>query len=414
MLPIAALLSTIGVLESRRRWRNTVESSVELCGLWGASKERLRRVVSRCPSLLQTLQEPDHAFHRHGLVHTMLSSGLVDGLAPQVEYERREHVKTKDGGFIGLDWLSPKQPLRHDGEAPLVFVVHGLSGNSQSAHERRIVDHFSSKGWEVCAFNMRGSGGVPTTGNNPMFSTLWTGAEDLAEGLQAARAQRPRSKLCVVCTSMGAAISISSLGQAFASSSRDEVRVSAMVCVSPPFDAEECSTHLHKGSNRLVSMFLAQRLKLILWSHGITFNWFATDVYQIEKEVVTKLHGLPQTHEGVREYYRRGTPKPWLSQLQLPTLILAAKDDPILPPHVFPHEEADLNEHIVMALTQRGGHVGFLWREDWSTLLGALLKRHPEDRRSATANTWLPRVCEEFLSSCIQEEASALQPMSRL
>ena len=46
--------------------------------------------------------------------------------APQLE-RRRERLWLADGDFLDLDWHGP-----HDAEAPLVLVLHGLTGSSDS------------------------------------------------------------------------------------------------------------------------------------------------------------------------------------------------------------------------------------------------------------------------------------------
>lgn len=64
----------------------------------------------------------------------------------------------------------------------------------------------------------------------------------------------------------------------------------------------------------------------------------------------------------VEDYYAASSPLPFLPQVQLPTLILYAADDPLFDPTIVPDLQAvcDRNPALHLCLTQHGGHVGYL------------------------------------------------------
>lgn len=46
-----------------------------------------------------------------------------------------------------------------------------------------------------------------------------------------------------------------------------------------------------------------------------------------------------------------------VSDVKVPLLILNALDDPIVPPQCIPYEEVSANTNLVLATTDKGGHV---------------------------------------------------------
>ncbi|MEQ8939276.1 MAG: hydrolase, partial [Gammaproteobacteria bacterium] len=52
--------------------------------------------------------------------------------------------------------------------------------------------------------------------------------------------------------------------------------------------------------------------------------------------------------------------KQFLKDITTPTLILHSKDDPFMSEQAIPREE-ELSESITLELTERGGHVGFVY-----------------------------------------------------
>ncbi len=84
----------------------------------------------------------------------------------------------------------------------------------------------------------------------------------------------------------------------------------------------------------------------------------ATSIRGFDHEFVIPRLGF----DSVEAYYQASSPLPWLPQLQKPTLIIYAADDPIFDPILIPDLEAiaGQNRHIDLLLTQHGGHGGYV------------------------------------------------------
>jgi hypothetical protein len=71
-------------------------------------------------------------------------------------------------------------------------------------------------------------------------------------------------------------------------------------------------------------------------------------------------------HNGFRDaddYYRRASAMPFVSAIQVPTLMIQSKDDTIVPVEPLTRPEIKNNPYIITLLTRCGGHVGFIARD---------------------------------------------------
>lgn len=116
---------------------------------------------------------------------------------PTTHIERqRERLWLDDGDFLDLDWHGP-----HDAQAPLVLVLHGLTGSSNSPYVAGLQKALASQGWASAALNWRGCSGEP----NLLARSYHSGAsEDLAAAIAHLRTQRPLAPLYAVGYSLGA------------------------------------------------------------------------------------------------------------------------------------------------------------------------------------------------------------------
>merc|ERR1719330_1219870 len=83
--------------------------------------------------------------------------------------------------------------------------------------------------------------------------------------------------------------------------------------------------------------------------------WRATTLRQLEEATICRLHGYK---DGV-EYYTLNSPKPVLDRISVPTLVIHAEDDPVVSVSTLPLEALRSNPRIFVAITRRGGHIGW-------------------------------------------------------
>ena len=67
---------------------------------------------------------------------------------------QRERLELEDGDFLDLDW-------QLEGEGPLIVVLHGLTGSSESKYVLGLQRDLKQINWRSVAINFRGCSGEP-------------------------------------------------------------------------------------------------------------------------------------------------------------------------------------------------------------------------------------------------------------
>jgi uncharacterized protein len=66
------------------------------------------------------------------------------------------------------------------------------------------------------------------------------------------------------------------------------------------------------------------------------------------------------------KYYNTASCLSLVDQIKVPTLVLHSKDDPIVSYECLPLEECLSNEHVITAVTRKGGHCCYFYDSDGS------------------------------------------------
>jgi predicted alpha/beta-fold hydrolase len=146
------------------------------------------------------------------------------------------------------------------------------------------------------------------------------------------------------------------------------------VAISPPIDFLLTNKAFKQGINKGYDQFFLSRLKA---KHRNRMQSFADDPEVMKyaraalsapwlehyDELVTAPAG---GFASARDYYVKASVGDGLAQIRVPTLLLHAKDDPIIPMEMF-DSRAELiagNPALTAVFTDYGGHVGFM-EADW-------------------------------------------------
>lgn len=151
---------------------------------------------------------------------------------------QRERLWLADGDFIDLDWHGP-----HEASAPLVLVLHGLTGSSSSLYVLGLQQQLAARGWASVAINWRGCSGEP----NLLPRAYHSGAsDDLAEVIGHLQAKRPLAPLYAVGYSLGGNVLLKYLGESGIGSPLRKA-----VAVSVPFRLDQCADRIGLGFSRV-------------------------------------------------------------------------------------------------------------------------------------------------------------------
>ncbi|WP_249679268.1 hydrolase [Pseudomonas abieticivorans] len=272
---------------------------------------------------------------------------------------QRERLWLADGDFLDLDWHGPR-----DAERPLVAVLHGLTGSSNSPYIAGLQQALAVRGWASVAVNWRGCSGEP----NLLARSYHSGAsEDLAEVIAHLRASRPMAPLFAVGYSLGGNILLKHLGESGTGS-----QLQGAVAVSVPFRLDQCADRIGQGFSKVYQAhFMRQMLVYVKdkqqrFRHEGHAAGLATldrlgplenmrTFWDFDGRVTAPLNGFLDAHD----YYRRSSSRYYLGDNRTPTLIIQAADDPFVFAHSLPAAN-ELSASTTFELHGKGGHVGFV------------------------------------------------------
>ncbi len=289
---------------------------------------------------------------------------------------RREQVETPDGDYWDIDWAIP--PPGSATNVPLLVVFHGLEGNSQSNYARHLMLEAAALGWRGVVPHFRGCGGAP----NRLPRAYHSGDHEEIGAILTALQVRSGSTAPMVAVgiSLGGSALLNWLGRAGPSA---RSIVAAAATASVPLDLMAAGIAIDQGFNRLYAWHFLHTLKPKALAMAERFPGRldrakvarARSMREFDDAVTAPLHGFAD----VTDYWTRGSSKPWLRGVQVPTLVLNARNDPFVPASSLP-SPADVSPWVRLEQPAAGGHAGFL---------------HGAFPGSAT---WLPRHLVRFLT----------------
>jgi hypothetical protein len=284
--------------------------------------------------------------------------------------DKVEKINLPDGDFIELAW-STKNTTE---DSPLVIILHGLGGGLKSSYVTRFMKAFNQRGWRAVLMHFRGSGQE----HNRLPRTYHSGdTADLDFLVKLLNQREPHTKKAVVGVSLGGNVLLKWLGQERISSLID-----AAVAVSVPFLLNNVADRMNEGFSRLYQKRLIGDLKTFFSDRAAYFKnpprafkraAHCDCFWTFDNEVTAPLNGFSSVHS----YYRECSSRQFLCDIKIPTLIIHSKDDPFMTKEVLPKAE-ELSDSIILELSKKGGHVGFITGSKFGLPMYWLDQRIPE------------------------------------
>jgi predicted alpha/beta-fold hydrolase len=279
---------------------------------------------------------------------------------------RRERIETPDGDFVDCDWL--ESPAAAD-DAPLVILFHGLEGGSRSHYAAAIMAALAARVWRGVVPHWRGCGGGP----NRLPRAYHSG--DHAEVdwmLGALRARAGSAPVFAIGVSLGGSALLNWLGR---QGGKSRAWLAAAASVSAPIDLLAAGAALDRGLNRIYAWNFLRTLvpKALAKERRFPGIYDAAELRRVrtmrgfDDLVTAPMHGF----RDVLDYWTRGSSKSHLRGIELPTLVLNARNDPFVPGESLPGP-GEVSAAVTLEQPAHGGHVGFTsgafpGRLDWMT-----------------------------------------------
>lgn len=299
----------------------------------------------------------------------------------------RERVDTPDGDFIDIDWVMPGAGRERDlpfaaqpyGNGHALVLFHGLEGSSGSPYAQSIAHYFRARGWTVAVPHFRSCSGMP----NRLPRAYHSGdSDEIAFILETVRSRLPDATWHATGVSLGGNALTKFLGERGAEAGW----LASCAAVSAPLDLNGGGNALGRGviNRHIYTRMFMRSLRAKVLQKARRFPGVidvervahASDLYEFDDAYTAPVHGFA----GVRDYWTRASALPVLRGIEVPTLLLNARNDPFQPSRLLPGT-AQASRHVLLHQPANGGHVGF-----------------PSGRFPSRLD-WLPKRLERFFTN---------------
>ncbi|MCG6872588.1 MAG: hydrolase [Gammaproteobacteria bacterium] len=259
---------------------------------------------------------------------------------------QRERLELDDGDFLDLDHLPA--------DGPRLLILHGLEGSSDSHYVRGAAATLQRAGFAITVLNFRGCSGEP----NRLLRSYHAGDTGDLQRVLAYLQQEGRAVQGALGFSLGGNVLLNWLAE-----QGESAPLRAAATVSVPFDLAAGSLHLQRGWIR----FYERRML-----RGLVKNCRAKCAALEQPEIASRLAGLRHVWDfddritgpvhgfaSAREYYDQSSSGTRLGAVRVPTLLIQAQDDPLVPASAIP-DAAMLPAGVHLERYNHGGHLGFI------------------------------------------------------
>ncbi|MBN2809177.1 MAG: alpha/beta fold hydrolase [Deltaproteobacteria bacterium] len=263
----------------------------------------------------------------------------------------RETISTPDDDFLDLDWV-------YGSSDKLVIISHGLEGNSTRAYVKGMVKAVTDAGFAALAWNFRGCGGAINRQPKLYHSGFY---EDLETVIEHVFKKYQYREVNLVGFSMGGNVSLVYLGK---KGSSIDPRLKKCVAFSVPCDLKASSEQIARPGNQVYMQRFLRLLRQKIKAKQADFPELFDDknyeqlknFLDFDNRYTAPLHGFIDAFD----YWKQCSSKQFLNNIQIPTLLINALDDPFLAEACYPFSECAANPNLSLETPRHGGHVGFV------------------------------------------------------
>jgi uncharacterized protein len=238
-----------------------------------------------------------------------------------------------------------------------IVLLHGLEGSADAGYITSFAQHALEHGFGAHRLNMRSCGNTEQLCETMYHAGLTADTRAIIRRIH----ERAPGPVFLVGFSLGGNVALKLAGELCETNF-----VSGVVAVSAPIDMEQSIRAVDKPSNILYARHFLDRLR----SRVRRMSQVAPHLYSTEglDEVKTMREfddrfTAPLFGFGTAEnYYRTQSAARFLHRIRIPTLAIAAKDDPLVPFEMYDNPIFETNPALRLIATEHGGHLKFLSR----------------------------------------------------
>jgi uncharacterized protein len=245
-------------------------------------------------------------------------------------------------------------------EAPRgqIVFLHGLEGSAEAGYIQSFAHEALTRGFGVHRKNLRTCGGTEDLCQTMYHSGLTADTRFVVEQIRA----RGIGPVFLVGFSLGGNVALKLAGELGASD-----LVAGVCAVSTPIDLAACVRRLDAPQNTLYARRFLNRLRQrVERKSRLAPELYSTqgldsvhDIWSFDDRFTAPLFGFGTA----ANYYATQSAANFLDNIRVPTLVITAKDDPLVPFEMYrSHAAFTSNPALELLAVEHGGHVGFISR----------------------------------------------------
>ena len=241
---------------------------------------------------------------------------------------------------------------------PTLLALHGLEGSSDVRYMRGLAEKAWRRGWNAVLLNQRNCGGTEHLSPTLYHSGL-TG--DPRAVIRTLVAEDRIGPVGVVGYSLGGNLTMKLAGEL---ADTPDVPVRAVVAVCPTIDLDRCVRAIERPVNVGYQWHFVRNLRARMrrkaqhWPGAFDLSrlhriW---TIRAFDDAYTAPSHGFGTA----ANYYHQASAMRVIDRIAIPSLIVAADDDPFVPTSQFDEPAVRDNPHVQVVVTRCGGHCAFV------------------------------------------------------
>lgn len=289
---------------------------------------------------------------------------------------RNAHLATMAGNFWQRPSLNSSQSptyfqTEHDVKVMAItqspaeikgelIILHGLEGSHESGYMRSLAHLAFEQGYRTHRLNMRGCGGTEQLSQTLYHAGLTSDLHFILKQFE----REGRGPVFLAGFSLGGNVVLKLLGEL-----GETKLVAGAAVVSTPIDLEACCRRMMEPQNWLYGNRFVSRLKQ-RYQERHRLN---PEHYRPHQDRLAALHEIRTVMDfddqitapyfgfgTASRYYATQSSGSYLARICVPTLVVQAQDDPLIPFSVYQQHPWAQYSQLQLLAPAHGGHVGFL------------------------------------------------------
>ena len=261
----------------------------------------------------------------------------------------RERFHLSDGDFVDLDFCC-------NSNSTVCLILHGLESSSNRGYIAGMANNILSNQMDAVVLNFRGCSDE-TNLNFKSYNSGYTG--DVIEVLHYLKTKYDSINL--IGFSLGGNVALKLCGETPEIAKK---LIQKTVAISVPCDLQDAAETLQTPKNKIFHDRFLKSLKNKLFIKQPQFPDLlkTQEITEIDSLVAFDDYYTARAFgfKNALDYYQRSSSKQYIKDIDVPTLIITAQDDPFFTTKSQPYYESDQNNSVTLITPKNGGHVGFM------------------------------------------------------